>query len=344
MKMLIDNCKSNEKPLAVWGELAVVSVSGTEKKSLILNKSEYTIGRSRRCDVRISIKTVSRIHMRLRYDKFTGNMSLFNCGSEEDVFINGTPVKPEEEELLAFGDIIDLSEVRLKLQSPRDEQSEILDETELCSQPAILDKSPETKPAPGGGSECVNKRWDQIYTKESTLIEENFKIDASPFGKEELGSQVPLGKSPIFRKSDLVSMEKSPVFLKSDVLLGTPDSVLNTNKSKRVRFSYFNEIKIDGQKVFSPARKRRRLADRMPTPGHRMHPRLPQPLSKNANSNKRRSWRQVINMTRNGGCVKNDGKHKLMPKMLLTPKVMPKTVDDRRTEIMRRLLACSADD
>jgi len=341
--MLIDNCKSNAQPLAVWGELAVISVSGSEKKSLILNKSEFTIGRSRRCDVRISIKTVSRIHMRLRYDKLTGNMCLFNCGSEEDVFINGTPVKPEEEVLLAFGDIIDLSEIRLKLQRPREEQSEILDETELCSQPAILDKSPETKPIPGGGSQWLNKRWDQIKTKESTLIEKKFKIDASPFGKE-LGSQVPLGKSPFFRKSDYVSMDKSPVFLKSDVLLGTPDSVLNTTKSKRVRFSYFNEIKIDGQKVFSPARKRRRLADRMPTPGHRMYPRLPQPLSKNANSNKRRSWRQVVNMTRNGACVKNDGMRKLNAKMLLTPKVKLKTKDDRRMEIMRRLLACSAND
>jgi len=260
MTMSLDDSKSNFKPTAVWGELAIISSSGGEKQSMLLDKCEYTIGRSRRCDVRISIKTVSRVHVRIKHDKSTGIMTLFNCGSEEDLFVNGTYVKSKEEVSLEYGDIINLSGRRFKLQRPRDECSVIVDETQLCSQPAILDKSVSTQLIPGGGisdSQSIWQRGDLLRikdTKDSSLIEKRTKVDASPFGRV-FGSQGLLKNSPDFQMSD-----DAP---------GTPDAWSNTKTSKSVRFSYFNEIKTNGQRVYSPAMKRRRLSDRMPTPGPR---------------------------------------------------------------------------
>jgi len=335
MTMSLDDSKSNFQSTTVWGELAIISSSGAEKQSMVLDKCEYTIGRSRRCDVRISIKTVSRIHVRIKYDKLTGIMTLFNCGSEEDLFVNGTYVKSKEEVSLAYGDIINLSGRRFKLQHPRDERSVIVDETQLCSQPAILDKSASGQLIPGGGirdSKSIWQRGDLLKTKEtrdSSIIEKQTKVDASPFGR-------------VFGYRG--SVENSPVCRMSNAALGTSGAESNTKTSKSVRFSYFNEIKTNGQKVYSPARKRRRLSDRMPTPGPRgfgSTRQQPQPLNRNISSKKRMSYqKQAINRTRYGADFENKGKQQqVKTKLLLTPTVKGRTLDERRKAIMRRLLA-----
>jgi len=334
MTMSLDDSKSNFQSTTVWGELAIISSSGAEKQSMVLDKCEYTIGRSRRCDVRISIKTVSRIHVRIKYDKSTGIMTLFNCGSEEDLFVNGTYVKSKEEVSLAYGDIINLSGRRFKLQPPRDERSVIVDETQLCSQPAILDKSASGLVIPGGGIRDSQSIWQQgdlsktKVTKDNRIIDKQTKVDASPFGRV-FGSQA--------------SIENSPVCRMSNAAFGTPGAESNRKTSKSVRFSYFNEIKTNGQKVYSPARKRRRLSDRMPTPGPRgfgSSRQQPQPLNRNISSKKRMSYqKQAINRTRNVADFKNKGKHQqVKTKLLLTPTV-GRTLDERRKAIMRRLLA-----
>jgi len=384
MTMSLDDSKSNFKPIAVWGDLAIISSSGGEKQSMLLDKCEYTIGRSRRCDVRISIKTVSRVHVRIKYDMSTGIMSLLNCGSEEDLFVNGTYVKSKEEVSLAFGDIINLSGRRFKLQRPLDECSVIVDETQLCSQPAILDKSISTQLIPGGGisdSQSIWKRGDLLKMKDTKdmvfgsqgLMENSpaFQIsDVSP-GTPDTGSNPKTSKSVRFSYFNDIKTNGQRVYSPamkrrrlSDRMptpgprgfaiarqqpqplnrIGTPDAGLNTKTSKSVRFSYFNEIKTNGQRVYSPARKRRRLSHRMPTPGPRGFAsarQLPQPLNRNISSKKRMSYqKQVINRTRKVAGVENLGNHQqVKTKLLLTPTVKGRDLDERRKAIMRRLLA-----
>jgi len=396
MTMSLDDSKSNFKPIAVWGDLAIISSSGGEKQSMLLDKCEYTIGRSRRCDVRISIKTVSRVHVRIKCDKSTGIMTLFNCGSEEDLFLNGTYVKSMEEVSLAYGDIINLSGRRFKLQRPRDECSVIVDETQLCSQPAILDKSVSAQPIAGEGisdSQSLWQRGDLLKmkdTKDSSLT----KVDASPLGRV-FGSQGLMENSPAFQMSDFAPGTPDAGFNKKTskcvrfsyfneiktkgqrvyspamkrrrlrdrmptpgprgfasarqqpqplTRIGTPDAGSITKTLKSVRFSYFNEIKTNGQRVYSPARKRRRLSHRMPTPGPRGFAsarQLPQPLNRNISSKKRMSYqKQVINRTRKVAGVENLGNHQqVKTKLLLTPTVKGRDLDERRKAIMRRLLA-----
>jgi len=328
--MNLDESKSNFQPPSVWGELAIISSSGVEKKSMILDKCEYTIGRSRLCDVRISIKTVSRIHVRIKHDKSTGIITLVNCGSEEDLFVNGTYVKSKEEVSLSYGDIINLSERRFKLRHPRDERSVIVDETQIFSQPAILDKSAAGQLIPCLGirnSQSIRQRGEFLKTEIDSIREKQTKVDDSLFGRV-FGSQGPVENSPVFQVSDVAS--------------GTPDAERNRKTSKSVRFSFFNEIKVNGQKIYSPARKRRRLSDRMPTPGPRGFVRLrqqPQPLNRKKSSNKRKSnTKQVISWTHTGACVVNKGQQQVKTKLLLTPTVKTRTLEKRRNSIMRRLL------
>jgi len=283
-----EDSKSDRRSSDVWGELTIISSCGIEKQSMILKKSEYTIGRSRRCDVRIGIKTVSRVHVKIKYDLVTRKSTLLNCGKEDDLFLNDTLVKPMEEVPLSFGDIIKLSGKKFKLRSPVEEHSVIVDETQLCSQPPILDKSPATSFAPGGGvhnTRSLPQRLEIMKTMDFTTSQ---RAAASPVGK---------------------FLESQAEMLKSPLSLGTPDAEFKNNSSKSVRFSRFNEIKSNGQKVYSPATKRRRASDRM--------------LS---------ARKQVLGRVRHQGT-------QVKPKLLLTPTVKPKTEGERRKEIMRRLLS-----
>jgi len=280
--MYREDSKSDRRSSEVWGELTIISSYGIEKQSMILNKSEYTIGRSRRCDVRIGIKTVSRVHVKIKYDLVTRKLTMLNCGKEDDLFLNDTLVKPTEEVPLSFGDIIKLSGKKFKLRSPLDERSVIVDDTQLCSQPPILDESPTKTFAPGGGIRDVRSLPQRLEIKKTTDFTTSHRAAASPLGK---------------------FLESQASVLKSPLSFGTP------NSSKSVRFSRFNEIKSNGQKVWSPATKRRRVSDRV--------------LS---------ARKQVLGRVRHQGT-------QVKPKLLLTPTVKPKTEGERRKEIMRRLLS-----
>jgi len=323
--MSLDRPVDNVQLQPAYGELAIISSSGVETQCIPLNKHEYTIGRSRRCDVRIKIKTVSRLHVRIQHDSVTHKMTLVNCGSgEDDLFVNEIFVKQGCKVQLKFGDVIELSGKRFKLHSPRKGRSAILDETRLCSQPPVLKRS-ESCHIPGGGA-----------------IEEQYKKRArSPsFARLNLMSGATEKRSPDIRKSTLEPL--------SELALGTPDTKANTNTSKSVRFSHYNEVKTDGIQAYSPATKRRRVADRKPTPGPgRLFKsgQLPQDDSRNTNSSKRLSERkQVMKRSDKVGISRSKGSQYVKQPLLLTPTVkqMPKTEEERRKEIMRRLLASSS--
>jgi len=82
----------------------------------------------------------------------------------------------------------------------------------------------------------------------------------------------------------------------------------------------------------------------MPTPGPRGFAsarQQPQPLSRNISSKKWMNYqKQIINRTRKGAGVENVGKQQqVKTKLLLTPTVKGRDLDERRKAIMRRLLA-----
>jgi len=320
----------------VYGELAIISNSGVEKQCMLLKKHEYTIGRSRRCDVRINIKTVSRLHVRIQRDRLTHKMTLSNCGSgEDDLFVNKILVKQKSKVPLTFGDIIELSGKVFKLYSPRQEHSVFLDETQLCSEAPIVDQS-LSYPMPGGGSFGGRSGSNAAEGKENKYKKSKRSPSLIGFingvpGNAEL-------YSPYSKK-----VPSDP----SDLALGTPDAEANTQTTKSVRFSHFNEVKADGIQAYSPATKRRRVADRKATPGPgRLFKsgQLPQEESRNPNSKRRLSERkQVLKRAKTTTSFKN--KETQCPtRLLLTPTVeqKPKTEEERRKEIMRILLASSS--
>lgn len=53
-----------------------------------------TIGRSRRCDVRIENDSVSKVHVSLTFDRATGEYFLVDENSRNGTFINGATVEP----------------------------------------------------------------------------------------------------------------------------------------------------------------------------------------------------------------------------------------------------------
>jgi len=318
-----------------YGELAIISSSGVEKQSMLLKKNGYTIGRSRSCDVRINIPTVSRLYVRIQRYQLTHKMTLSNCGSgEDDLFINKILVKQKSKVPLRFGDVIELSGKVFKLYSPRREHSVILDETQLCSEATPVDKS-VSYPIPGGGSFATRRESNAAEVKDRKHKKRKRSPSMIGFLKGVPGNSELY--SPCSKK-----IPSDP----SDVPLGTPDSEANTQTTKSVRFSHFNEVKADGIQAYSPATKRRRVADRKPTPGPgRLFKsgQLPQEEIRNPNSKRRLSERkQVLKRVEITKSFKNTGTP--IKKLLLTPTVeqKPKTEEERRKEIMRILLASSS--
>jgi len=316
---------SSFQSTAVWGELAIISSSGVEKQCMHLSKYEYTMGRSRRCDVKISIKTVSRTHARIQRNHHSSEMTLTNCGSgEDDLFLNKTLIKPSETVQLNFGDVIKLSGKVFKLYCPRGERSEILDDTLLCSQNRLLKNM---TPHPAGGvrdTRCLPQPIEVTETK-FNAAESALKGKASSFGWP---------KPPSFRNSPARNSS-------SDLLLGTPD--IETNKTiKSVRFSQFNQVvEADGIQVLSPAPKRRKLAERKPTPCFGRTPRseFPPEWSRFSSVKKRLINRKQVLKTKSA--LKNQGSHCMEQKLSLTPSVKHKSEEQRRKEIMTLLLASS---
>jgi len=327
---------NNVEPQPVYGELAIISSSGATKQCMLLKKNVYTIGRSRRCDVRINIKTVSRLHVTIQRDRLTKKMTLANCGSgEDDLFVNKVLVKQGKKVSLRFGDVITLSGKMFKLYSPRKEHSVILDETRLCSQPPSMDRSGSC-PIPGGG---ILSRQGAPQPVDFTECQIKKMRSPSLIG-------VLNGVSGTVERWSPFAKNSSDPF--SDLALGTPKAETNTNTSKSVRFSHFNEVKAEGIQAYSPATKRRRLADRKPTPGPgRLFKsgQLPQEGSRNPSFKKRLSERkQVLKRTESSEKLKNQERQHVKQKLSLTPKQdqRAKTEDDRRKEIMRILLASSS--
>jgi len=329
---------NNMEHQPVYGELAIISSSGIEKQCMLLKKNEYTIGRSRRCDVRINIKTVSRLHVRIQRDRLTHKMTLSNCGSgEDDLFVNKILVKQKSKVPLTFGDVIQLSGKLFKLYSPRHEHSAFLEETQLCSEAPIEDYS-VSYPIPGGGSfggrsgsKAVEDK-DNKYKKRKRSPSLIGFVNGVP-GNAEL-------YSPYSKK-----IPSDP----SDLALGTPDAETNTKTTKSVRFSHLNEVKEDGIKAYySPATKLRRVADRIATPGPgRLFKsgRLPQEDSRNPNSKMRLSEKkQILKRAETTTSFRKKNPQNSISRLLLTPTVeqKPKTEEELRKEIMRILLASSS--
>ncbi len=71
-----------------------------------------TIGRSRRCDYRLSDGSVSALHAVLTYDLASGEYSLADAASRTGTFLNGTRLEPEVRTaiwpgaLLGFGVVV----------------------------------------------------------------------------------------------------------------------------------------------------------------------------------------------------------------------------------------------
>jgi len=323
--MSFDRSVDNVQLQPAYGELAIISSSGVETQCIPLNKHEYTIGRSRRCDVRIKIKTVSRLHVRIQHDSVTHKITLVNCGSgEDDLFVNEIFVKQGCKVQLKYGDLIELSGKRFKLNSPRKERSAIVDETLLCSQPPVMNRSVLCH-IPGRG--VIEGHYIKRARSPSLV-----RLKQMSGTKEK--------RSPDIRKSTLEPL--------SELALGTPDTKTNSNTSKSVRFSHYNEVKTDGIQAYSPATKRRRVADRKPTSGPGrlfMSGQLPQEDSKNANSSKRLIERKQVLVTADKvGISKNKGTQYIKQPLLSTPTVqqISKTEEERRKEIMKILLEGSS--
>jgi len=294
---------------------------------MLLKKDEYIMGRSRRCDVRISIKTVSRTHVRIQLNPQPPKMSLTNCGSgEDDLFLNRTLIKPGEKVPLSFGDVIKLSGKVFKLYRPRKEHSVILDDTLLCSQQPFLDN---TIPHPGGG------------VHDTRCLPQPKEVTETKFGATGL-TQKRKASPPNWPRA--TSFRSSPASCGSnDSALGTPEANNKKSSSKSVRFSHFNQVKADGIQVFSPATKRRKLADRKLTPGPARLFRagqLPPELGINHSAKKRLSERKQILRTI-GFVSKSLGSQSVQQKLLLTPSLKQKTEEQRREEIVAILLASS---
>jgi len=328
---------NNVEPQPVYGQLAIISSSGATKQYMLLKKNVYTIGRSRRCDVRINIKTVSRHHVTIQRDRVTQKMTLSNCGSgEDDLFVNKVLVKQGSKVSLKFGDVITLSGKMFKLCSPRKVHSVVLDETRLCSQPPSIERN-DSSPIPGGGilrGHCAPQPVD--------FTESKIKKKRSPSLVGVLNGV----SGTVERWSPFAKRSTSDPF--ADLALATPKAETNTNTSKSVRFSHFNEVKADGIQAYSPATKRRRLADRKLTPGPgRLFKsgQLPQEGSRNPNSKKCLSERkQVLKRTENSERLKHQERQHVRQKLTSTPKLdqRAKTEEDRRKQIMRILLASSS--
>jgi len=314
---------------AVWGELAIFSSSGVEKQCMLLKKTEYVMGRSRRCDVRISIKTVSRTHVRIQLNPQPPKMSLTNCGSgEDDLFLNRSLIKPGEKVALSFGDVIKLSGKVFKLYSPREEQSVIQDDTLLCSQQ--LDN---TIPHPGGGG---GARGTRCLPQPREVTEKKFTTTVLPQKRKAFPPNCP-------RETNFKSSPAPASCGSNDSALGTPEAKNTKSSAKSVRFSHFNQVKADGIQVYSPATKRMKLADRKLTPGPARLFRagqLPQELGRNHSAKKRLSERKQILRTK-GFLSKSLGSQSVQQKLLLTPSLKQKTEEQRREEIMAILLASS---
>jgi len=296
----------------VWGELAIISSSGVEKNCMLLKKDEYTIGRSRRCDVRIAIKTVSRTHVSIKRMPSTQKIILNNCSSgEEDLFVNRNLIKSGESVDLTFGDVIMLSRKVFKLYSPREEQSVVQNDTVLCSVRGskCLQQSEKVNETKGGITRSAQKR------KASSL--------SCPRAKR------------------CKSLEAN---VSNDLALGTPEALNKKSFSGSIGLSDLKQIKADKIQVLSPAAERRKLTDRKsmsPLSRSLGSGQLSKKLCRYHSAKKRLSEGKQILKTK-VIASKNNLSECGKQKILFTPSLKTKTEEQRRQEIMAALLASSS--
>ena len=93
----------------------VITEKGGEQRRMDFDKSEVTIGRLQGNDIILPKGNVSKRHSRIVLKD--GKFIIVDLKSTNGTYVNGVPVS--EVTPLGFGDVIQVGQVRLRLERPR---------------------------------------------------------------------------------------------------------------------------------------------------------------------------------------------------------------------------------
>ena len=99
--------------------MILVSVDGMPGGQIVIDKPEFTLGRSRACNYTFPppCPEIGRVHMIVRYDAAAGASFLIDNDSQNGTFVNRTRLTPGKPHRLSNGDMIQAGTLRFTAQT-----------------------------------------------------------------------------------------------------------------------------------------------------------------------------------------------------------------------------------